>query len=62
MFPAHGHFPRLMRHPDASQFTRKILDEAALLVVRNPVLKIMQSGRISSVASPRPVPVQLDII
>ena len=51
-----------MRHTCAAQTPRQILDQAAPIVVREPILEVMEPRKIFAGALPAAITIQLDVM
>src|SRR4029077_4185372 len=62
MPPADRHFPRRVRNTYAAEVAGEVFDQAALLVIVQPVLEIMQPGKIFPCANAAAVAIRLDVM
>jgi hypothetical protein len=62
MLPPDRHLARHMRHAAASEFARDVVHEAATIVVRKPLLEVMQPREIGAITLPTAIAIELDVM
>src|SRR5688572_3661741 len=62
MPPAHRHLARRVRYAHTSQAASEVFDEAAPVIVRKPILQIMEPRKVFARALASAIAIQLDVM